>query len=477
MVTKFHKKRIKILLIMPDGHIHKVKIGSFSRSMREAPLTLTSLAALIPDELNVELMLIDENVETIPLDYQADLVGISVLTGTAPRAYQLADHFRCRGIPVALGGVHVTILPEEASLHADVIFIGYAERTWPQFLMDFAENRHQERYVSNCSEGELFQVIPIPKRNLQCSLRYNIPNTVTATRGCKSRCAFCSVPSLTKKYSKRPISEIIADIKSFSGKNFAFNDVSLADDPEYAKELFSAMIPLKKHWGGLVTSKVIQDPALVHLMKQSGCRFLLIGFESINQGALGEIHKSFNRNEEYKQLVELLHSYHISVQGCFIFGFDHDDKTVFDATVQQVNDLKIDIPRYAIMTPYPGTKLYQRLLEEKRIISQNWADYDTQHVVFQPAQMSPNELYKGFCRAYEKTFTNLGAWQRTWSSPHPLISFLGNMAYQIYVGRMRREREREQQGVQTPASGLFLPGERDALVVSESYSAAGRRKL
>lgn len=435
------KGKIKIMLIMPDGHIHKIKIGSFSRSMREAPLTLTTLAALIPKGINVELKLVDENIESIPLDYPADLVGISVLTGTAPRAYALADHFRKRNISVVLGGVHVSLMPEEASKHADVIFVGYAERTWPKFLNDYLEQKHDVIYKENGPENEVFKELPIPFRGLQRSLRYNIPNTVSATRGCMSDCDFCSIPTLSSKYSKRAISAIVDDVKSIKSRYFAFNDVSIADDVEYAKELFSAIAPLKKRWGGLVTIKAAKDTELIKLMKKSGCSYLLIGFESVNQSALREINKNFNRNDEYQNLIGLLHSFDISIQGCFIFGFDDDDKSVFESTVQRVNDLKIDIPRYAIMTPYPRTKLHKRLTQENRIISHNWADYDTQHVVFQPAKMSPEELYQGFCRAYRKTFTRSSILKRAFMSPHPVISLLGNVVYRFYANRLQPEQE------------------------------------
>lgn len=428
---------MKVLLIIPDGHIHKIRIGPFTRSMREAPLTLTTLAALAPKELNISFKLVDECIDKIPLDEPADLVGISVLTGTAPRAYAVAKHFRSCGIPVVLGGVHVTIMPEEGLNHADSVFVGPAEKTWPQFLRDFSKGRFNRVYKDDGNAKELLINIPIPRRDLQRSRGYMVSNTTTATRGCRHGCEFCMVPVVWPRYTKRPIGDVIKDIKSMSGKLLAFNDVSLVDDVEYAKELFKAIIPLKRCWGALATIKVANDTELLELMGKSGCHYLLIGFESVSQNALKEIHKGFNRKDKYRQAMKALHGYGISVQGCFIFGFDHDDRSVFEATVQQVVDLKIDIPRYSLLTPYPGTRLYHRMVKEKRILTYNWADYDTMHVIIRPAKMSPEELYKGFKWAYKETFRIHRIAKRTLSPRFTgVINLIGNITYKRFVAKL-----------------------------------------
>ena len=428
---------MRVLLILPDAHIHKIRIGPFVRSMREAPLTLTTLAALASTDLDISFRLVDESIDTVPLDDSTDLVGISVLTGTAPRAYALAKHFRLRGVPVVLGGVHVTIMPEEASRHADSIVLGLAERTWPQLLQDFSKGHLDKVYKDDSPPSEFLAEVPSPRRDLQRSSGYMMPNTVMATRGCQHVCEFCTVPSVWPGYAKRSVGAVIEEIRSIPGRLLAFSDVTLVGDVDYAKELFKAMIPLKRRWGGLATVQVADDPELLELMARSGCRYLLIGFESFNQSALREVGKGFNRGEEYKSLVESLHTYGISVQGTFMFGFDNDDASVFEATVQRVIDLKVDIPRYSILTPYPGTRLYKRLLEEKRLLSFNWEDYDTMHVVFQPAQMSPDELYRGFKWAYRETFKIPHIVRRTLSlglaGP---INFVGNLTYRRFVRRL-----------------------------------------
>jgi radical SAM superfamily enzyme YgiQ (UPF0313 family) len=422
---------------MPDARIHRIRVGPFIRSMREAPLTLTTLAALAPPELDIEFKLIDENVSPLDLDYPVDLIGISLLTGTAPRGYIIADYFRNRGIPVILGGVHVTVMPQEAARHADSIVIGAAEDAWPQLLLDFSRGEIKPEYGRHTRLEPWLPGVPSPRRNLQSSISYMIPNTVMATRGCPHVCDFCAVPAAWPGYSRRPVADVIRDIKQIRGKLMSINDVSLIDDHDYAAELFTEMIPLKKHWGGLATIQAARDPEMLRLLERSGCRYLLIGFESVNPDSLGEIHKGFNRPDEYPALVQALHEHGISVQGTFIFGFDSDTPAVFNQTVDWVNQLKVDIPRYSILTPYPGARLYQRLLEEKRILSYDWADYDTMHVVFEPAQMSPKQLFDGFKSAYRDTFKIAPILKRTSRFDiNGLVNMVGNFTYRRFTHRL-----------------------------------------
>ena len=425
---------------MPDAHMHKLQIGPHVRSMREAPLSLTTLAALLPNDHDIEWRIIDGSIDSIPLDINADLIGISIITGNAIRAYQMADHFRGRGIPVVLGGVHVSILPGEAAPHADSIAIGMAERTWPRLIADFRQGKMAKVYRDEIPEGDWLNDVPIPRRDLLRRSGYMMPNTVHATRGCKRVCDFCAVPVVWPRYFKRPVADVIADVRSIPGRLFCFNDVSLVDDPEYARALFTALIPLKKKWGGLATVEIARQPELLELMRQSGCVYLLIGFESVNQSNLSEIHKGFNKSKDYKTIVDTLHGHGITIQGCFVFGLDEDDQTVFADTVQQVLDLKIDIPRYSIYTPYPGTPLFKRMVEEDRMLSFNWEDYDTMHVVIQPKQMTPFELYDGFKWAYCETFRYNHVLKRV-AGFHlkSVVNFVGNMTYRKFVRRLYNE--------------------------------------
>lgn len=430
---------MNILLVMPDAHMHKLRIGRFVRSMREAPLTLTTLASLLPPDPDIHVKLVDGSIDRVPLDYPADLVGISVITGCAPAAYRLADHYRARGVPVVLGGVHVTILPGEAAPHADSLVLGRAEQSWPRLIADFRQGRLQPVYREPALEGDTL-LVPPPRLDLQRRSGYMVPNTIQATRGCKRTCDFCTVPVVWPTYLKRPVADVIRDIRQVKGRVIAFNDVSLVEDVDYATELFTAMIPLKKKWGGLVTADFMRHPGLVDLMRRSGCVYLLLGFESTDRASLSQIYKGFNKPVNYREIVNELHAHSISVQGCFVFGFDQDDRSVFRRTVDEVLDMKIDIPRYSLYTPYPGTLLFKRLMKEGRIISFNWNDYDTMHVVIRPAQMSPDELYDGFKWAYKETFRLRHILRRMGRpSLNTGINFVGNLAYKIFVRRLYHE--------------------------------------
>ena len=290
---------MRILLIMPDAHMHKLRLGSFVRSMREAPLTLTTLAALVPPP-GVEVKLVDGSVDGFRWTNPADLVGISVITGCARPAYALARHFRRRGIPVVLGGVHVTILPGEAIQHADSIVIGRGESAWPRLIEDFRRGRLKRVYREHPCRTMCWPRCPLPRRDLQRRSGYMLPNTVQATRGCRRTCDFCTVNAVWPRYLKRPVADVVRDVRSIQGGHFGFNDVSLVDDAEYARELFTAIAPLRKKWGGLVTADSLQNTELLDLMVRSGCVYLLVGFESGDQATLQGIRKNFNKTLRYK---------------------------------------------------------------------------------------------------------------------------------------------------------------------------------
>ncbi|MDA3849742.1 MAG: radical SAM protein [Spirochaetaceae bacterium] len=432
---------MKILLIMPDGHINKMTLFGRGISFREAPLTLSSLAALIPEELQAHITLVDRSLGTkVPYHRDFDLVGISLMTGTAMEGYSIAREFRRRGIPVILGGVHVTLRPEEAAKEADSIVTGFAEETWPLLLKDFKEGQLKPRYHS--ASADLTQ-LPPPRRDLQKSLSYMIPNTVMVTRGCRGTCEFCTVPAAGFGWQKRPIGEVIEEIRKIPTRRLAISDVHLTDDPQYAKEFLRALIPLKIKWGALASTRVTQDPELLDLLQKSGCSYLLLGFESFNDASLKQIHKGFNKVDNYREVVDKLHRHGITIQGCFIFGFDEDGPEIFQRTLDHVNDLKIDIPRYALFTPYPGTKAYERFKQEDRLLHEDWSYYDTQHVVIQPKGMTAHQLDRGLLWAYENTFKVRPSFQRSLHSGGPgYVTFVGNLAYKLYIKRLKKDSHR-----------------------------------
>jgi len=430
---------MKLLLLMPHANLHRIKVGPFCMSFREAPLTLTTLAALTPDDAEAELTLIDENVQRVPENKPFDLVAISCLTGTAPRAYRWAAHFRKQGAAVVLGGIHASLCPEEMMPHADSVMTGFSETTWPEMIRDFCKGNLKSRYDGF---GGDVSKLPQPRRDLQKRLGYAMPHAVTATRGCGCDCAFCSIPAADYGWQTRPVEKVIDEIRRIPARRFTFNDVNLLQDRGYALELLAALRPLGKLWGGLATVSTGTDPEMLQALQRAGCQYLLCGFESLSNGSLDSINKGFNRVGEYRSCMEAFHESGISIQGCFIFGLDDDRKDIFEKTVDIVNELKIDIPRYAISTPYPKKALFQTLEKEGRLLHTHWAHYDTQHVVFQPRNMSPEELDAGFREAYRQTFKLGSIRARTKTSPHPLITGIGNLAYRRYLKTLNHDTHR-----------------------------------
>jgi radical SAM superfamily enzyme YgiQ (UPF0313 family) len=432
--------RPRLLILLPGGQPHRLKLGARYVSFREAPLTGTLLAALVPPELGFAIEYVDGSVSPIPLDRRYDLVAISLITGMALQGYALADEFRRRGAAVVLGGIHVSLRPDEARQHADAIVVGFAEESWPQLLRDWCAGQLQREYRAAAPPS--LRGLPSPRRELQRRFAYAAPQTVFATRGCRQACDFCVAPAVPLGWQVRPVDEVIAEIRALPGPRFVFNDLNLTDDRDYAAALFAALRPLRKHWGGLASTKVAREPALLDAMAASGCDYLLLGFESLSRQALGGMHKGFNAPEEYAAVCQALHQRGIVIQGCFIFGLDADTPAVFAETVALVDELGIDIPRYALYTPFPGTHAYQRLTAEGRMLHEDWRYYDTQHVVIRPRQMSPRELDDGFRWAWRQSFRTGAVLRRLRRTAHPAITLTGNLAYRLYARRLARDADR-----------------------------------
>ena len=322
---------MKITLISPKGPLYRHRGGIFKKNLRYAPLTLSTLAAYIPPELNATVEILDEGIEDVDLNLQTDLIGMTVITGSSHRAYELAAHFRGRGIPVVLGGPHVTLMPEDAQPHADAIVVGYAEDTWPQLLRDFAVGQMKPRY--DMAPDLSLANRPFPKRELMKKQHYLTTHVFEATRSCVHSCEFCVAPAAwgIHPYFK-PVEDVIADIKQHWGRKIIFIDLNLISDKEYAARLFEAMIPLKVNWFGLSTTLLGKDDALLSLAARSGCTGLLMGFESISTANLRQTKKGFNSPGEYKELTQKLHKHGITLMACFTFGLDHDTTDVFMQT-------------------------------------------------------------------------------------------------------------------------------------------------
>ena len=431
-------RKLKVVLVSPKGPLYRHRGGIWKKSLRYQPLTLTTLASLIPMEIPADVRLLDEGIADVPLDLDADLVGLTVITGTAKRAYELADHFRQRGITVVLGGPHVTLIPEDAAPHADAIVTGYAEDSWPQLLRDFTNGQLQTRYDQ--APGLDLANRPFPRRDLLPGSHFLTNNVFEATRGCIHSCDFCVVPAAWgRKPYQKPVADVVADIRQHGARKLIFVDLNLVADRGYALRLFTALIPLKLQWYGLATVLLADDLELLELAARSGCKGLLMGLESISPQNLRESRKGFNSPEKFVRVVERLHEHGIALQGCFVFGLDQDEPDVFLKTAEFAVQAKIDLPRFAVVTPFPNTALYKRLVAENRILTKNWELYDGQHVVFQPQKMSVQELQQGIEIAWKEAYSFRSMARRIRHSPAPWPVKLGtNLGYRFYAHNLSR---------------------------------------
>ena len=429
---------LRLALISPKGPLYR-RGGIFKQSLRYMPLTLPTLAALIPEDLPVELTCLDEgHGDVVPADLEVDLVGMTVITGTARRAYELAETFRRRGVAVVLGGPHVTLVPDDAAPHGDAIVVGYAEETWPRLLRDFFAGRMAPRY----DQGPDLELTgyPLPDRSVLPRRHYLTADVFEATRSCVHACEFCVAPSAWgRRPLQKPVEAVVEDLKRQRAKRAIFIDLNLIADRAYARRLFRALIPLKISWYGLSTVLVAEDRDLLDLLQESGCRGLLLGLESIVAANLEGVRKGFNRPQEFARVVERLHRRKISIQGCFVFGMDEDDPETCLETARQAVELGIDLPRFAIATPFPGTPLYRRLDAEGRILTRDWERYDGQHAVFRPARMSPQELERATEAAWRTAYSWRGIARRLvrTAAPWP-VAVLTNLGYRHYAHNLAR---------------------------------------
>ena len=386
---------MKILLVAPCIQKYLLDPGEKPKEVklfRFSMLSVLTVAACTPKEHEVKI--VDEHIEAVDFDDDADVVGISFMTAHAPRAYQLGEEFRRRGKTVVFGGFHPTFMTAEALEHCDAVVMGEAENTWPRVLRDIENNRLQRVYQSRRPVN--LGTLPAVPRHLLKKNGYITINTVQASRGCNNACEFCSVsPFYGRRQRFRPIDRVVEELQSIPGMFVLFIDDNITGDAEYAKRLFRAMIPLKKKWISQASLKIADDEELVKLAARSGCCGLFVGLESINSRSLKEVEKGFNRTEHYGESIRKLQDAGIGIETGLIFGFDHDDVSVFERTLEFLLKHNIDAIQVSALTPLPGTRLYEKMVREKRIIDYRWEHYDYRHVVFKPRNMRPGQLQNG----------------------------------------------------------------------------------
>lgn len=404
-----------------------------SRFLNFQQITMPYLAALTPPQWEVTHT--DEEAEAIDYDAEVDLVGITFHTPSANHAYLIAQKFRQRGIPVVIGGPHVTLVPEEAANHADVIFIGEAEGLWQQFLQEFKEGRHKKVYQADTIPS--LEHVPQARKDLFHRKDYT-NGVIFSSRGCPNRCDFCTLSVMYKnRLRKRPIAEVAAEYASFRGKIIIFWDDNIAADREYSKELFRSITPHHKWWSSQASIHAGQDDVFLELAALSGCKQLFLGIESISQASLNEANKRFNRVDEYAQIIQRIHSYGIAVQLGIVFGFDSDTRGIFSETLDFLESLGVQNATFNILTPFPGTPLFKRLEAEGRILTRDWDKYNSRaNVVFQPKQMSCEELLNGYRYANKRFYSLPSIARRLTKSPVGLWWTLPlNFAYAFSLAR------------------------------------------
>ena len=406
--------------------------------MLAPPLVLPLLAGLTPPDVDVQL--IDENVEPIDTNAAADWVAITCMTASAPRAYVIADAFRQRRIPVVMGGIHPTVLPDEARAHADAVVVGEAEPVWREVLADLAAGRLSPRY-DHVGYSDLVG-LPGPRRDLLQVERYLTTNVVQTARGCPNACSFCTVSTVSgRRYRFRPVAEVIEEVSSLGGW-VGFVDDNITGHARRAKELFEALIPLKRRWIGQADLTMARDPELLSLAARSGCQAMFVGLESLSQENLRATGKSPNLGTDMGAAITTIHKAGIEIIGSFVLGLDGDDCRVFARTVEFAERHKLVAAQFAVLTPFPGTAMRQQLESENRILDHDWSHYTMSNVVFRPRHMTDLELRQGQQYAYRRFYSIPSILRRSFTVRRKFLGrLLVNLSYRgIHRGKGMHDR-------------------------------------
>ena len=393
----------KILLINPA---YKESLHSNIKVLAIPPLNLAMIARYTPEHYDVEI--VDEAVEELDLNAQADMVGITCMTPLAPRAYELARHFRARGVPVVMGGIHASYMTDEALQYCDAVVVGEGERLWPQLLEDWERGQMQKVY-SSCEQPDI-ENLQAPRRDLLRG-KYFV-ETVQTGRGCPINCNFCSVTAFNgPRYRLRSIDSVIEEIKAIKSKRiFIVDDNIVGSGRKYirrTKELFDRLQECDKEWAGQTCLNIVEHEDVLKSAERSGCKAFLIGFESIDTATISGFHKPVNlraSTRNFRDAIRKIHDHGIAIVGCFIFGADTQGKDAFRRTVDFVLETEIDAVQMTLETPLPGTAFYRQMVDEQRLLLTNypedWKHYTIFEPVFRMKGMSPKEAYEGLLNAY-----------------------------------------------------------------------------
>lgn len=426
---------MKIAFVMPRNFSEKEKsyydykfFSKFlcSRKYYSYMLSIPALISLTPH--GHTLRVFDENIGDIDYGWKPDLVGISVRTMHATRAYEISKTFRQAGARTVLGGIHPSMCPEEAILHCDAVVIGEAEKVWQKLIGDAQQGTLKRTYKAD-GLADLAAAQP-PDRSLLDSTKY-INDFVQTTKGCPFHCEFCSVHAFDGQTIRhKPVEKVIEEITSLNlaggcykskGKAIFFADDNIIADIPYARRLFTALKPLNIKWGCQASINLSRHDDLMKLMKEAGCGSVFIGFESISEENLSAMSKNVNMKHNYLEAIENIHSHGMLVLGSFIVGYDFDTQDSFDELIAFIDEAHIMEPIINILTPFPGTKLFKRLEEEGRIIHKDWSKYDTKNVVFRPANLTPEELLAGFEKVNKSIYS--------FESIHRKLKYFGDLGF------------------------------------------------
>lgn len=425
-------KRLRVKMILPS--LTEAK-SPYWRPIKYAlfpPLGLATLAGYLDEDDQVTIQ--DEHVEVLDLDDDPDLVVIQVYITSAYRAYELADHYRAKGAHVCLGGLHVTSNPHEAAQHADTIFLGPGEDTWPAFLLDWRAG-----HPGKCYQSQVRTLLGLPpiRRDLIKRHLYLVPNSIVVSRGCPHTCDFCYKEAFFqggKSFYTQEVDAALGEIERLPGRHLYFLDDHLFGNPRFATALLDGMQGMGRLWQAAGTVATVLKPGLMEKAAASGLRSLFVGFETLNEGNLIAQNKIQNLRKDYQAAIKRLHDLGIMVNASFVFGMDEDDETIFHRTVEWAVQQGIETATFHILTPYPGTALHARMKAQGRITSWNWDRYDTRHTVFQPLKMSPETLEAGYWQAYRDFYRWDAIFKAAWTKDSPT----GRLRHLAYAGGWKK---------------------------------------